>query len=263
LAALRRLVAELAEAGLDSGWHSSGVLRIASNPKQAKLWRRREGVRWREPDELPAGYHAPYGGFLVEAGGYVEPRKLLDALLQAARHRGLGLREHCRVDALQPERESVRVEGSHGTFRADAVVLCVGASPNARLGLPRMERLAGDVIELDSNAELPYPLAGAVYGARSRDGVYVGGNHRPAGETDPDAPARLRQAASWFVPALRQAAISGVWTGVRAKTADHQPITGELRPGVWMLGALAGRGFLCSAQLAAQMADALEHRARP
>ena len=68
LEAMWRVVSELRDLGLDHGVHQTGVLRVASNKKQAKTWRGRDGVRWLDR-EIPAAYHAPFGGFLVERGG--------------------------------------------------------------------------------------------------------------------------------------------------------------------------------------------------
>ena len=121
----------------------------------------------------------------------------------------------------------------------------------------KLEHVAGEVIRLETNAELPHALAGAIYGARVGGAVYLGGNHRAAEQTDETAPAQLQRAGSWFVPALKEAELSSVWTGVRAKAADNLPVVKEVRRGVWFFGALAGRGFLCAAHLAEGLAERL------
>ena len=255
LEAMWALVGELRDLGLDHGVHRTGVLRIASNKKQAKTWRGRDGVRWLD-HEIPAAYHAPFGGFLVERGGWLEPHKFLHALIEAAKQRGAVVREECEVTGLEAGKEH-KIHTTQGTFSAQTVVLCVGSSLNPKLPLPGLERVAGDVVGFNADVEMPYPLAGAVYGVRCGEQVHVGGNHRPAGEEDGAAPQQLQRAGGWFVPALREAAHVFTWTGVRAKTEDHTPLVEELSPDIWFFGALAGRGFLCSARLSRKLAEAL------
>ena len=251
----RSLVDMMEGEGVDTGARFTGVLRIASNAKQVKKWRRLGSARWLEPARVPAPYHAPFGALLVE-GGWLYPRRFLGALVSGASARGTRLREHCRVKTMMPTPEGWRLVTTDGDLTADKVVLCVGASEELKAALGMdwgLERLAGDVIGMNAPLPLPYPIAGAIYGAQRGGRVYMGGNHRPAGTSDPDAAERLRASSGWFVKALKDAEITSVWTGVRAKRADNQPLVQELRPGLWHYGALAGRGFLCAAHLSANL----------
>ena len=256
LRAMWELVGELENLGLDHGVRQTGVLRIASNQKQAKTWRGRDGVRWLD-HEIPAAYHAPFGGFLVERGGWLEPHKFLHALTSAAKGRGAVVREDCPVTGLEPDGKGHKIHTTQGTFPAQGVVLCIGASSSPNLPLPELEYVAGDVVGFRTDVEMSYPLAGAVYTASCGEQVYVGGNHRPAGEEDRTAPQQLQRAGGWFVPALKEAAQVSTWTGVRAKTENNIPLVQELSPNIWFFGALAGRGFLCSARLSRRLAEAL------
>lgn len=262
LAAMWRLVGELEAQGLDTGVRRSGVLRVASNRRQAKGWRTREGVRWFEPGEVPAGYHAPFGGFVAEAGGWLEPRRWLRALVAAARARGAVVLEGCLVERLEPgwrlyTTVCTPTSARTTTLHADRVVLCTGSAPAPHRAAPELERIAGEVIGLQHAAGLPYPLAGAVYGAQLRETFYLGGNHRPAAQPDERAAAQLQRAGGWFIPTLREAPLKSVWHGVRAKADDHLPLVRELEPGLWFAGALAGRGFLAAAQVAEKVAAQL------
>lgn len=259
LESIQNLADELKRLGLEPGVHATGVLRIASNHKQAKTWRKREGVRWLEAEELE-NYHAPFGGFLVKDGGWLEPQKLLASLVTAARKYGAQVQESCEVWELEPHENGVTVKTSSGNIQAGTVILCVGATPNPNLNLPALAHVAGDVIGLKSDVLMPHALAGAVYGTQTGETVYIGGNHRPAGEEDPSAATQLQKAASWFVPALKTAGQSSVWTGVRAKADDNQPLVEQIEPNIWFFGALAGRGFLCSAHLSRQLAETLLRR---
>lgn len=245
LEAMWQLVSELKIQGFDAGVYPSGVLRIADSDKQAKQWQQLEGVRWLNPSQIPAGYHAPYGGILVAAGGWLRPRILLDALRKAAEARGVRVIEQCRVTEINPP----RVISTQGTFRADAIIICTGAEETFELtGLPKLEYLAGDVIGLKSSVDLPYPLAGAAYGSQTGKTVFIGGNHRAHNKADDSAATRLQKAAAWFVPELLTAGVTSRWSGVRVKQPGNRPLVTQLAPGVWFFGALAGRGFLCAYQ---------------
>ena len=256
LEAITSLAEKLNAEGLDAGVHFPGVLRIASNEKQLKKWQKVE-LKQLGSSDIPAPYYAPFGGVLVEKGGWLEPKKFLTALVTSAQRRGAKVIESCSVQDVETSDDGWKVMSSSEGFQADVVVLCVGAAENPAFDLPGLERLAGDVIELSANITLPYPIAGAVYGMSNGRSVFVGGNHRPAGEEDPEAAARLQKSASWFIKSLKDADLLSVWTGVRAKREDNQPLVTELCPNLWFYGALAGRGFLCAAYLSRQLAQRL------
>jgi len=255
LAVTWRLVKEIEGLGLETGVRRSGVLRISSNAKQVKTWRKLEGVRWLEPGEVPGVYHAPFGGFLAEAGGWLEPRTFLQALVRAAEGYG-GEVVRGEVTALTPDPHGYLVHTTAGKLTADTVLLCTG-SEGGLVELGGLERVAGEIIGLDVDARLPYPLAGAVYGAQAGS-LYLGGNHRPAHLADESAPAQLQRAGGWFIPAARKARLESVWSGVRLKAADNLPVVRALRPNLLFVGALAGRGFLCAAKLAQDLAAYLK-----
>ena len=259
LAAMHELHHALIGQQLPSGIFLTGMLRIASNPKQANKWRKLDGVTWLEPDQLPSSYHCPHGAFLVPGGGWVRPQVLLASLIRVSRQRGAQVIENCPVEALEPRADYYQVHTSKGTFDADMVHVCVGADTHLADYLPAeiSERLAGDVIGLSGSALMPYPIAGAVYGAKDGDVTFVGGNHRPADTADPDAARLLQKSARWFIPSLQDAEHVSTWTGVRAKQANNKPLIKEVAPKVWFVGALAGRGFLCAYATARALAKTL------
>ena len=260
LEAITALAEKLNAEGLDAGVHFPGVLRIAANEKQLRKWQQVEGVKQLTPADIPAPYHAPFGGILVEKGGWLEPEKFLTALVASVQRRGVKVVESCTVKDVEALNGGWNVVSSQKTFPADVVVLCVGATENPALPLPGLERLAGDIIELNTNVAMPYPIAGAVYGMSKGASVFMGGNHRPAEADDPEAAVRLQESSSWFVKPLKNADLLSTWTGVRAKREDNQPLVVELEPHLWFYGALAGRGFLCSAHLSRQLAQRLTSR---
>ncbi len=267
LGAMWRLVNAFEAQGLETGVRRSGVLRIASNARQAKTWRQRahdeenrdgrDPVQWLEPEAVPDGYHAPFGGFIVPQGGWLEPEYWLRALASAATARGATLIESCEVQGIHDARDGFTLQTTHGTFAAETVVLTSGSDVTLGQDVLGLEHVAGEVIGLRHSAPFPYPLAGAVYGGQRGETFYLGGNHRPAHQSDEDAPRLLQSAGSWFIPSLRGAPLVSVWEGVRTRAGDSLPLITPLRPGFWFVGALAGRGFLCAANVAEEVATAL------
>jgi glycine/D-amino acid oxidase-like deaminating enzyme len=262
LSAFWRLHDELAALGLPSGATRSGVLRIPSKARQARGWRTLaaadDDLAWLEPETVPPELHAPFGALHVLRGGWVQPAILLRSLATAAHDAGATLRESERVRALDPGSDGVRVTSGAGSEPFDLAVLCIGATPAPEgVALPPLERIEGDIVTLAGPARLPRPIAGAVYAVQRDATVLVGGNHRPAGHPDPEAPERLRRSLGWFAPPLADAPIVGVWRGVRARHEGNRPLLQRLGPRVWLYGALAGRGFLCGALLAQRLTATL------
>ena len=266
LTAMQSLANELSNLGLDHGIASKGIVRIASNNKQAKKWRELEGVWWLEQKDFPTIYNAPFGGFLVNSGGFVNSSKFLKALVAAAKNNNLKLIEDCQVLDIKTKNTpdsslpTYNIDTTKGNFEADSVFLCIGAAKPFTDVLPKMTYTTGEVIILKSSSKIPYPLAGAVYTSKVAEKFYIGGNHRPFGEKDSTAAKQLQNSVSWFIPSLKTAQPLDVWTGNRAKTDDNQPIVKELRPRLWFVGALAGRGFLCAAYLAKKLAEKLNEK---
>ena len=244
---MQQLKQELESAQLPSGIVMTGIIRVASNARQAKDWQKRH------PDvftlTLPGTYHAPHGGLRIPAGGVINPAQLLTSLRATATQNGVTLHEHTRVTHVQQHTTTLSVHTSNQTrthqHTATHLIYCIGATPPPQSShpLPELEFLAGDVITL-SPAQLPVPIAGAIYGAERNNNVFIGGNHRPANTQDPDAATQLHNSASWFVPTLKHAVVTDVWTGVRAKQMSNEPLVTQLSPNSWYFGALAGRGFL-------------------
>ncbi len=262
LSSMWELKKELESLGFDSGLYQTGVLRIASSERQAKLWQKLEGVRWLESSQIPEVYHAPFGGLLVEEGGYVEPNKLLNALVSVAKQRGVRVLEHCPIEKI--DKEMGRQGDKRKTFSLfpcflvslSAVFLCPGSSKTFTAHLD-LEYHAGDVIGLRSEVSLPYPIAGAIYGSSHEGVIYMGGNHRDEDDNDVYHLEQLQKSSSWFIPALKNAKRISHWSGVRAKQESNEPIVKELEPNVYFLGALSGRGFLCAYHLAKQLTTRL------
>ncbi|MEX2542451.1 MAG: FAD-dependent oxidoreductase [Trueperaceae bacterium] len=260
LASFWRLADELRAGGAQPGARRSGVLRIASNARQARAWQELPGME--RQSELPEAYRAPAGAFLVKDGGWVDTSRLLSALVSAVRATGAEVIEECEIERLERLYGTWRAHTERGAIAARSVALCLGAGsvPGARV--PQLDRIAGDQITLASDTPLPYPVAGSVYLASTGNRVLLGGNHRDPGISDPHAPELLRASAARMIPPLAEAPIVDVWTGVRAKRPNNLPMVEELESDLWFLGAFGGRGFLTAPLLASRLADTLAGRER-
>lgn len=276
LGALWRTVGMLEAEGGDTGAHRSGVLRVADNARQARAWQRLSDSMpetvWLEPSAVPDDYHAPFGALLVEAGGWLEPRRYLSALTNAAAERGAVVRYGAELTSLQPGRHgglSATVRSAHGEQRVNCrlAVLSLGAWRPAALAQPRFELVAGDALELQLASTPPYPLAGSVVTAFQGGRALVSGGHRPVASVSsaaptPGHPEALQRALAWQLPAAATAATLSSWHGVRVKRPSGEPVARRLYTNVYYFGALGGRGFLRAAGLAERLADQLLARLR-
>ena len=257
--------AQLEGAGLESGAHASGVVRLADAARQARAWSERAGAQafGPEPEPAPGRWRAPDGGMLIPVGGWIDPPRWLAALRAAAERLGARWHQGCRVVALQRDDEGLRLT-LHGPSEPaadalargpfDLVAVCIGAFAPAALPHLPVTPVPGGVALVA--AHMPsVPLAGAVYaapvGSPSRYGLdprqawlAIGGGHGADG-TDGDPSALATVLARSYPGALPLAA--QVWRGVRARGPDPQPQQLELTPGVWWFGSFAGRGFLRAA----------------
>ena len=257
--AMLNLVVELETLGLDHGIDQDGILRIASNNKQTKKWKKHletySGIRWLETEDLSKNYNAPFGALLFEEGCKVHPKKLLTAVVDAAIQNGATLHENSKVNDIQ----NGSVICNNESFKADAIFLCAGweapkllqkLSAEQTAELPEFQITDGEVISLNYEPNLPHAIAGAIYGGQRDSQVHIGGNHRQHGESDLTAPDKLQESVGWFVPELKEAERVDVWTGSRLKTEDSHPVVRQLDSQLYFVGAMAGRGFLVGVRVA-------------
>lgn len=258
------LTRDLEALGFATGAFTSGVIRIADNPKQARAWQRVAAGTWLEPNDVPAAYHAPFGALLLATGGWVAPSKLLAALEAAAKGYGGATRRGVRVDSLVEEASFVTVATSAGQLRARRVVLCLGAARPPHIRLPQLETIWGEALVLTGAVTAPYPVAGAVVAAFENGTVYVSGGHSSSEPPERQGAAALggnrhplQRALAWQVPAVDGATAFRHWQGARAKRRSGEPVARRLTKGTYYFGALGGRGFLRAATLATALAARL------
>jgi len=261
-----RWAEELRAEGLDPGAERRGVLRVPTSERQARSWQAHAdaepSLAWLDADAVPDTVHAPFGALRVDDGGAIRADAWRTALAASARTAGAILRSGATVTRLERDGATWRVTTGQGEqHAARTVVLALGADAPPEVhgadGAPWPDwiRTRGEEVAVAA-AGPPVPLAGGIYAATEGDRTWIGGGHRPADRDDPDAPRKLREAMAWSVPGLADAEVTSVWTGVRAKRADARPVIEAWRQGVWIVGAFAGRGFLCAALEAQRFAAA-------
>ena len=276
LTALRvtwRWAEELRAAGLASGAHRSGVLRLADGARQARAFARVPGLRPVAADALPPPFHSAHGGAWAADGGWIDPGAWLAALAADAEAHG-ATRERHRIAAVE-RADAGRwrlITEAGGRSLHDHVLIATGAAAwpagwvRALGEPPACERLAGDVFATRLPAP-SVPLAGASYVGPVVDDLgltaaAIGGHHRPPGPTPDDAARRLVATLSWAWPALEEARLHSAtaWWGVRAHGEGNRPQLHEVAPHAWWVGALAGRGFVVAAAVAEAAMKAVEAR---
>jgi glycine oxidase len=202
--------------------------------------------------ELEPAIRAPrYGALLCRVSASVRNPRLLKALRTACAASGVDVREHQPVAGLVWEGERVRGVRTHdGEHSADTVVLAAGAWSS---GLdPRVDEVMpvhpvrGQAVLL----EMPEPPFARivrrkrVYVVRRDDGkILVGATEEPeAGFEIRNTAAGVRElveSAMDFIPALADASVAGMWSGLRPGTRDGRPYIGFV-PGADRLMAACG-----------------------
>ena len=159
--------------------------------------------------------------------------------------------------------EAVDLTGGH---TADALVLATGAAPLPERLLERslLTPIKGQILRLEGAWPHAGPVARApgVYVAPSSAGALAGATMQEGladRRIDPEAVARLRNAASRLYPALQRATVQAQ-AGVRAATPDGLPLAGPSRGDARTLLAVGARrnGWL----LAPVVADVVAARLR-
>lgn len=274
LEAFWHLAAELGDAGIDHGARRTGVLRVASDARQARSWRTvvagSKDTSWLETEDVPGAVNAPFGAMLVERGGLVDTRRLRGALWEAAETHGATVHSGLSATGLATGTAAldVTVSGLQGPDRLTArhVVLCIGATPppdGCRLPSLQREGGIGAVLVLPEHSDLEEvpPVSGPVNAAFLPGRVVVTGGslsaHRPPAEALRESARGLRDALSWSVPPVAELELADVWFGVRARRPSGVPVVRRLAPRVTYYGGLAGRGYLCAADLSRKLADRL------
>lgn len=275
-----------AESALDVGLHAGGKLLVADTAEAVQslharyawqaaaghdvVWLDAPAVRRVEP-ALDSGWSA---GLHLPDHAHVDPRRLLAALLSAARAAGVHLRYGTEVRGLDRGPEGLRglllADGSR--VPAGWVVNAAGAWSGRIEGLPAplpVRPVRGQMLALALDEPLTTGLVAgpaAYLIPREVDGrptLVVGASMDDAGfevATDAATIAGLRAGAEALVPALRGRPELDRWAGLRPGTPDDLPILG-VDPRLPRLVHATGHhrnGILLAPSTAAAVAEVVE-----
>jgi glycine oxidase len=171
----------------------------------------------------------------------VDPRALGQALVKAAKHRGVDFVTGSPIlEVLAIDGRASGVKTAHANYAAGLVVNCSGAWAAHIPPVPIPTRpVKGQMVCLVPQAGAPHdgPLiqhvvrTPEVYIIPRSDGrILLGATVEEAGfdkRVDPDTIQKLRQAGVDTVPALATMRIHDAWAGLRPGTPDDLPILGE------------------------------------
>ncbi len=164
----------------------------------------------------------------------VDPRALVKAAIEAARHRGVDISAGAEVAALLVSGDRVTgVQTAKTIYSAAIVVNCAGAWAGC-LGPHQfpVKPIKGQMLCVIGGPTLKHVLrSDEVYLVPRSDGrVVIGSTLEEAGydkRTDVSTIRRLLRAAVEIVPALADARLHDDWAGLRPRTPDDLPILGE------------------------------------
>ena len=163
----------------------------------------------------------------------VDPRALIAAALKAARHRGIDISSGLEVvELILSEGQASGIRTDKTSYHATIVVNCAGAWAG-QFGPVRIPArpVKGQILCVVEGPTLRHVIrASDVYIVPRSDGrILIGSTVEESGFdkcTDLDVIRRLREAAIYLVPALKQAKILEAWAGLRPGTPDNLPILG-------------------------------------
>ena len=213
---------------------------------------------------VPALARHCVGALVCREDGYARPFHALTAFRRKAQSLGTHYRLAARVDALERDADTWRVDTPRGVFQAPALVNCAGAWAG------EIARVLGDPVPLKPGApmmmvteRLPHfidPVVGAAsrklsFKQMQNGTLLIGGAHRAKLDFE-----RQRTQIDWgklavsartvmaLFPGLGDVRIVRAWAGLEAFTPDHLPVIGPSRcsPGAYHAFGFSAHGFQLS-----------------
>ncbi|MBU2114813.1 MAG: bifunctional tRNA (5-methylaminomethyl-2-thiouridine)(34)-methyltransferase MnmD/FAD-dependent 5-carboxymethylaminomethyl-2-thiouridine(34) oxidoreductase MnmC [Gammaproteobacteria bacterium] len=215
-----------------------------------------------------AGVTLSHSGIFFPLAGWLSPKQFCQqAVSYLQQQPGFKLSLNCTLEHLQHTAAGWQLLTNSGTFTARQLVLACGsaiASFSQSAFLP-VNKIRGQVshVRCDSLTPLKTVLCHKGYITPQWQSVHcVGATFDRQASTafvcdadDIENLALVRQQLSspaWF----NNAAISGAAAAFRATVPDHLPLSGEIQPGLYLLGAMGARGIMLAPLLSEVLASA-------
>ncbi len=262
------------ETGIDVGWRRKGILRCVLGGGADVSASVRVGFAVEPVDrarilEITAGLAGPEvrEGFFFPEDGIVDPRRLVRALADSARLRGVGFVTGTAARRFRVAGGRCRgVDTDAGPIEADLVVDAAGAwaafDPDA--APVAVEPVRGQIVDLRPEGPmLPSVLESedAYLVPRDDGSLLVGSTEERVGfrkTVTAGAIALLIAAARRLAPSLETARFAGAWAGLRPGSADGLPILGASSlPGLYFATGHFRNGILLAPITGRLVADAL------
>jgi len=247
-----------------------GAVRLAAQPRDARRFDKIAGqdiyapgaIQQMSAASLSEQAGEPVAGGLAFADGVVvSPADVLAAWL--------GPVEIAHVIRIDEADDGVRVIATDGrVFCADAVIIAAGWGAQGLAPDLAIRPVRGQASWTDGPAA-PVTAAFGGYVAPTRSGLLFGATHdrgRTDTDLDPDDHRRNLASLAKGLPRLAESLGEGPFQGrasIRATSADHLPVAGQLAAGTFVLGGLGSRGFCTAPLLAEHMAALVLDRPSP
>jgi sarcosine oxidase subunit beta len=291
LLAREKLLRFSQEIGADPGYLAAGYLWLAGSEAEladlraGRALQRAEGLHEAaevDPEEIarlnPAlRLEGVIGGTFCPTDGFIQPRRILDGYLAAARRCGVRIEWQTEVTGFDQRGDGriVAVETSHGTIGVDAVVNAAGAwaAPLARMAgvdLP-VSPLRRQVAITTPCELLPAMMPMTIFAwdgfhLRVRDGRVLllqptpGVPGRPFDiRVDPEWIDAVTETAQRRVPVLRGATIDrpGCWAGLYEVSPDKHAILGAAPAcgNLFLINGSSGHGVMHAPALGQLLAE--------
>lgn len=237
------------ETGIDVGYLSCGAVELFRGEdapgraqEKAAWWRARgiraealdgEGLARRAPRAAPAE-----GALWLPDAKQVRNPRAIRALVAALRSRGVALRPHAEVTAVEDGEVALRARGGRERFRAEAVVVAAGAWTKRLLPNVKVRPVRGQIVLLRADLDLAPIVIDGEYVVPRGDGLFLAGSTvEEAGFDDATTAAgvaHLTKRAAELVPGLADAERVRAWAGLRPGSDDGLPWIGHVQGKVYV-----------------------------
>jgi len=245
------------------------IYKIFSTIEEQNTWMAKsEGGHWSEYISATytqsinqPGVDDPFGGIMIEKGGFLHVYEMLDLLTEDLLQQGLYLPERFDLSQLKLTNEGV----NYKTIVARHLIFCEGYQVinNPYFKWLPLQPTKGEVLEVHTaqnlNPECIYNKA--VYVVPEGGGRFIVGAtydwRNPNEEITPQGEAELSERFRQILP--QEFNITGHWAGIRPAVRDRKPLVGT-NPNYKQLSVFNGmgsKGVLMAPYLSQHFADAL------